>query len=242
MAPDKSVAPARGTAPDLDLVGLTGWKQSGKNTAAQVLVDHLGFVPDAFADDLKGIVYDIRGISVRVPATVLSSDPRRPMHKPEQFLPYQEVVDRLGLDNAKELVPDVRLILQTFGTEAMRSRFGERVWSDRVMARVAARRAEPWPPRTAVTDVRFPDEADVLRSAGGLLIRVVRPGQVLPEGAHASEAAIASLEVDAEVVNDGSVALLHARVLEALVRLRGDEDGALGRLAARLRREAPDGL
>jgi len=222
----------------LDLIAFTGWKQSGKNTAAQVLVDRAGFVPDAFADDLKAIVYDIEGVWVRVPATVLSADPRRPMCKPEQFLPYQEVVGRLGLDNAKELVPDVRRILQTFGTEAMRSRFGPTVWSDRVLARVAERRALGSPQRTVITDARFPDEVSAVRGAGGVLIRVVRPGQVLPSGAHASEAAIASLEVDAEVVNDGSVAQLHARVLEAVVGLQRDDNTVLARLAARLREEA----
>lgn len=225
----------------LDLIGFTGWKQSGKNTAAQILVDKAGFVPDAFADDMKAIVHDIEGMWVRVPAGVLSKDPARPLYKPEQFLPYQEAVGRLGLDNAKELVPDVRRILQTFATEAMRSRFGPSIWSDRVMARVAQRRALTKPARTVVTDVRFPDEAQALRDAGGVLIRVVRPGQALPKGAHASEAAVASLEVDAEVVNDSTPAQLHARVLEIVLAAQRSDNAALSRLAARLREEGHHG-
>lgn len=192
-----------------DLIGFTGLKQSGKNTAAQVLIEHRGYVADAFADDLKATVYDIRGVSVRVPAGVWN------MSK-DIYLPYQTVVDTLGLDSAKELVPDVRLILQTFGTEAMRSRFGSSVWSDRVLARVAERRARTAPISTVVTDVRFPDEAQAVRDAGGLLIRVVRPGQTLPRGAHASEAHVGELDVDAEIINDGSIEQLHERVLQAL--------------------------
>lgn len=225
----------------LDLIGFTGWKQSGKNTAAQILIDRADFVPDAFADDMKAIVHDIEGMWVRVPAGVLSKNPARPLYKPEQFLPYQEAVGRLGLDNAKELVPDVRRILQTFATEAMRSRFGATVWSDRVLTRIAARRVMNTPKSTVVTDVRFPDEARALRDAGGLLLRVVRPGQTLPEGAHASEAAIASLEVDAEVVNDGTPAQLHARVLEIVLAAQQSDNAALSRLAARLREEGHHG-
>lgn len=200
----------------LNLVGITGLKQSGKNTAAEALVESLGFTPDAFADDLKAIIYDTEGIWVRVPATVLSSNPRRPMYKPEQFLPYQEVVDRLGIDNAKELVPDVRRILQTFGTEGMRNRFGPSIWSDRVLERAAQRHAQDTDSRTVITDVRFPDEAEAVRRAGGFLIRVVRPGQPTGIDQHASEALISSLPVDLEIVNDSTIEALQDQVIEAV--------------------------
>ena len=192
-----------------DLVGITGLKQSGKNTAAAALVEKLGYTEDAFARNLKDIVYSIQGMSVRVPAGV--------WHMSEDlYLPYQTVVDGLGLDLAKELVPDVRRILQTFGTEGMREHFGPDVWSDRVIARVAANRSSADPRPVVVTDVRFPDEADAIRDAGGLLVRIVRPEQGPVSDGHASETHIASMDVDIEIVNDGTVDDLRQRMTDAI--------------------------
>ena len=212
----------------LDLIGITGLKESGKNTAAEVLISKAGYVPDAFADDLKGIIYDIKGISVWVPSKVT------PLLPEGGYARYRDIVDELGLETAKKLVPDVRLILQTFGTEAMRSRFGPSVWSDRVLARVAERRALPHPVRTVVTDVRFPDEAEAIKAAGGVVLRILRPSQGVNTDTHASEAAMASIVADAEIINDGSVTKLHVKVLEAFLAFQQAENAVYEPLQARL--------
>lgn len=192
-----------------DLVGITGLKQSGKNTAAIALINELGFTADSFAHDLKEIVYAIQGINVCVPAGEwkISED---------IYLPYQTVVDTLGLDIAKERVPDVRLILQTFGTEGMREHFGPTVWTDRVLQRIAANRASVHSRPIVVTDVRFPDEAEAIRSAGGLLLRIVRPDATHVVDTHTSEKYISTMDVDIEITNDATVMDLQRAVITAV--------------------------
>lgn len=202
MNTSTSLAPARPM-----LVGLTGRKQSGKSTAAEALAG-VGYVLDAFADDLKRIVYATRGIRVRVPAGV---DPLVPE---EYFSSYQDVLDRFGADRAKEAVPDVRSILQTFGTEGVRAVLGENVWIDQVMRRVSEREQAGVP--TVVPDVRFPNEAQAILDAGGLLLRIVRPGQPTAD-AHDSERHIAHLPAHADIVNDSGLETLRARVLAAVL-------------------------
>ncbi len=54
-------------------------------------------------------------------------------------------------------------------------------------------------------------EADEVRAAGGVIIRIVRPGHVGPAGMM-TDAAEADIEADLEIVNDGDVATLPAQV------------------------------
>lgn len=75
-----------------------------------------------------------------------------------------------------------------------------------------------------LTDVRFPNEAGLVRSLGGRLWRITRPEGPQPSR-HASEWLLAGEPVDAEIPNDGSIELLAKRVTDLM-------DAALGRRAA----------
>lgn len=55
-------------------------------------------------------------------------------------------------------------------------------------------------------------EADVLRAAGGKIVRIVRPGHKGPEGMKTDEAE-ARIEADITIVNDGSVEDLKRKVM-----------------------------
>lgn len=63
---------------------------------------------------------------------------------------------------------------------------------------------------TVITDVRFENEADWIRRAGGKLIRIVRPS--IEQGTHASETEQNGIHVHWSVLNDGSVADLHIQI------------------------------
>jgi hypothetical protein len=65
-----------------------------------------------------------------------------------------------------------------------------------------------------VDDVRFPNEAALVRALGGKMIRVVRPGCVLT--AHASESQILDLAVDTEIQNVGTLDELFAAFHRAI--------------------------
>ena len=60
------------------------------------------------------------------------------------------------------------------------------------------------PARLAISDVRFPNEADAIRAFGGLVVRVERPG-VGPINGHESEIALDGYDFDLVVVNDGTL-------------------------------------
>ena len=51
-----------------------------------------------------------------------------------------------------------------------------------------------------IPDVRFPNEAEMIKEEGGIVVRVSRPGTI--EMNHDSENQIKTLEVDLDLVND----------------------------------------
>lgn len=172
------------------IIGLTGYARSGKDTAAVALIERHGFVRFGFADLLKKVAYDV--------APYVETTPGR-------FERLPDVVDRLGWEKAKSF-DDVRGLLQRLGTEGGRNNLGTNVWVEPVI-RAAAASTSP----VVITDVRFSNEVDAVKGAGGLVVRVDRPG-VSAVNAHASDAGIAGLSVDLTLANDGTTDELHDKV------------------------------
>jgi hypothetical protein len=59
-------------------------------------------------------------------------------------------------------------------------------------------------PNWIITDTRFPNEAEAIKKAGGIVIRINRPG-VQPINPHPSETSLDDWEFDAVINNDGDV-------------------------------------
>ena len=194
------VDPAAGAFEQEIVVGFSGYARSGKDTAAACLLEH-GFVRGAFADKMKAalialdpIVDDGRRLSEIEGAVVQT--PSGPTVSEE----------------AKQR-PEVRRLLQRLGTEAGRKTIGEDVW-------VKALLDAGMPARLAITDVRFPNEADAIRALGGLVVRVERPG-VGPINGHESETALDGCDFDLVVVNDGTPDALAGEMEEVLAFCSG---------------------
>lgn len=180
------------------LVGFSGRLRSGKDTAAQVLIRG-GFHHASFARAIYDLVYALN------PAVAISDEPV------DGWRRLAELVDEIGWEDAKDHYPEVRALLQRAGTEAGRKVLGEHVWVEAAMHNL------PQYTDVVFTDVRFPNEAGAIRARNGIVIRVERPS--LPEpgpDAHPSETAMDGYDFDATVVNDGTVADLHAQVMFAL--------------------------
>lgn len=188
------------------IIGVMGKKQSGKNTAANTLINK-GFVADAFADDLKKIIYNINGIYVYSP---IDSD----YAGKEVYFPYREIIDTYGEDEAKRSFPDIRKIWQTFGTDAMQSTFGKSVWINLVMQRTEQRTKQNI--NTVITDVRFKHEFNAVKQAGGYIIEIKRPNNESNDN-HRSETEIETLKPDFTIVNDGTIFDLEA-AMESLLK------------------------
>lgn len=195
------------TAPSAPLIGLTGYAQAGKDTAAAALIAD-GWARVAFADALKQFALALNPI---VPIRLPDGAPA--------YVPLRGLIDEHGWDVAKVRYLEVRSLLQRLGTEAGRVVLGQDVWVSAAMARVGARLADA--PGVIVTDCRFPNEAAAIRAAGGVLIRVTRPGVGQVNG-HVSESVLDDDRGDYELVNDADVPALHnqMRVLGRTVGAR----------------------
>jgi hypothetical protein len=104
--------------------------------------------------------------------------------------------------------PFVREYLQMLGT-AVRSSLGEDAWVHALFSGLDLARDY------AITDVRFLSEARAVREAGGLIVRINRPG-VKAVNDHISEHQMDDYDFDVIINNDGSVEDLKLK-LEAML-------------------------
>lgn len=183
------------------LVGLIGKKRSGKDTLAATLVEEFGFQRFAFADPLKDAVS-------RLPIPVYDTLTERPRYRC-----LKDVLSEHGWEGAKE-IRAVRRLLQEYGV-AIRE-IQEDFWVRATLDRAVQHTHETGP--SVITDVRFPNEADEVRDAGGMIVRIVRPGQDSTD-THASEVALDDYEEDVLVANDGSLEALAGKARALILSL-----------------------
>lgn len=174
-------------------LGIVGAKRAGKDTLSSVLCTELGFTRLAFADALKALAYDLD--------PVLWTDDGEPT--------LAQLVDCDGWERAKEH-DAVRTLLQRLGV-AVREHVHADAWVQPI-----ARVLDTWPDRPyVITDVRFDNEVEAIRSRGGLIVRVRRPEVEAASIAdtHVSERLWQIVEPDVEVWNDGTIDDLRREVL-----------------------------
>jgi hypothetical protein len=88
-----------------------------------------------------------------------------------------------------------RHAMQTLGTEWGRDQMNENFWVNITLQRVKLF------DRVVISDVRFPNEVDMIRKLGGMVVRVERQIGDVPADLHPSEAWIPHLTVDAVLNN-----------------------------------------
>jgi hypothetical protein len=169
--------------PDRQIVALCGYAGAGKDDAAKGLVAE-GWTRIGFADAVKDsllalspLVFDDRVVRSKVSSVA-------------------NLVSEGGWELAKSN-PDVRTMLQRMGCEASRDIHGQDCW-----LKIMRRKIQAAPGNVVITDLRFKNEADAVRSWGGKVIRIDRPG-VCPVNGHASEKL--EFEPDEVILNDGTI-------------------------------------
>lgn len=124
---------------------------------------------------------------------------------------------RLVYSDKEEIIPELRTtarhMMQTMGTEYGRQCIHPLLWLKCAEVELTPLLAAGLD--VVVDDVRFPNEADLLRGLGGELWRVERPGTVY-ETEHVSEGGLEDYDFDLCVSNDSSVNALCREVDEAL--------------------------
>lgn len=187
-------------------IGLIGRARTGKDTAAAMLGHLYGYQRTAFADPLRATMADLNPI-VHPGGIMLGTKwyggPVR----------WRVAVGAIGYEAAKDLLPEVRRLLQVHGT-AIREHAGAETWVN-----AWERRRPPGP--LVVTDVRFTNEADRLRALGYTLVRLTRE-DAPNAGTHVSEVELDNYLADYTIPNDGALDDLEA-ALDDIVTARTEE-------------------
>jgi hypothetical protein len=169
------------------LIGLTGKARSGKDTVALMLASRHNFMRMAFADPLK------EGVAAM----------------------FNWPVELTHTQEGKEMLSPtwgitVRQALQDVGT-LMREKFGADFWIKRWQLEYAAIMNDA---HVVVSDVRYENEAEMIRAMGGTIIHIQREGAGL-EGAaasHSSESGIQMDDKDLVLHNNGTLKELEITV------------------------------
>jgi len=210
------------------IIGFVGFIGSGKDTAADYLVNFHEFRRDSFANTLKDAVAAVFGWD----RTLLEGRTKEAREWREQVDPWWSV--RLDKPN---LTP--RWVLQYWGTEVCRHGFHDDIWIASVENKM-----RKTTDNIVISDVRFPNEIKAIHSAGGKVIRVTRGAD--PEwyqdainanlgqkaigwsigrrrleqlGIHASETAWVGGDIDVTVSNDGTIDELFAAIKNQVIDL-----------------------
>jgi hypothetical protein len=173
--------------PERPIIGVCGFAEEGKSTIARILEERFKLSVVKFAGPLKDM---LRAIGL----------------------------DESELEGSKKLLPCDKLggqtprhAMQTLGTEWGRCLVSDTLWTG--LWRIRAAEA---PTGAVADDLRFLNEEAAIRDAGGLIIRVIRPGLEHRRGKHVSETQHLGIKEDATVYNDGSLAALADRVVRVM--------------------------
>lgn len=172
------------------LIGLSGPLGAGKSLAAKLISIHYGLPIVPLAAPLKAMLE-----TLGVPPANLYGTPAQ----------KAEPLAMLGGKSAREA-------MQTLGTEWGRQCVSESLWRDAWLAKVGS--------RAIADDVRFADEAEMIRSRGGVVLCIVRnEDQFFATPEHASEN-FQDVPCDRLIINDKCPTILRERLIAAIESAR----------------------
>lgn len=190
------------------ILGITGKAQSGKDTACRIvqLINTVDY--DCACLEGKGEKYILDNVDNILPitymwekhafadklkecASTILGVPRFMFESGE----FKESFTSLPLSNKEGEPMTNREFLQYFGTEVGRN-IDKDLWIKALMYSYGRDKESHW----IIPDVRFPNEADAIRNAGGILWKIERDGS--GAGNHISEKLIDDIKVDVVIENN----------------------------------------
>lgn len=199
------------------IIGISGWVNSGKDTCADFLVSQHGFKRESFASTVKDCL-----------SVVFSWDRELLEGRSRSSRVWRETVDvwwanRLGIPN---FTP--RWAMQHWGTDLCRKHFHDSIWVASLEARIANTRDD-----VVITDVRFPNEAKVVKDNGGKLLWIKR-GE-LPDWYYIAMEAVNGDENAIQILNSRDVHESEWSWIGSDFDYTINNDGSLDSLRQRLR-------
>ena len=181
------------------IIGISGYSGSGKDLVGTIIQEislnkwHI----KKWAGKLKTIASILTGIPVE---NFEDQEFKKTLLGPEwgtvKDIPLNGVP--VFADIQFNSLMSVRDFLQKLGTDAIRDNLHENTWVNATLADYT--NESNW----IITDTRFPNEAEAIKKAGGIVIRINRPG-VQPINPHPSETSLDDWNFDAVINNDGDV-------------------------------------
>ena len=183
------------------LIGVLGFKYSGKDTTADYLVKNYDFTKIAFAQPMKDACKILFNFD------------------DEQLYGSKKEI----IDCRWNVSP--RTVFQHFGTEMFRRGINEIMphIKDNFWVTLAIDtyhnivKKEP-NIKVVISDVRFPNEIDAIHKENGIVIKITRP-EIISVDTHASED-IENLRGDYEIINDGTLENLYNKIDIILENIR----------------------
>lgn len=176
------------------IIQLSGYKRSGKDHTAKLMkcvLESQGYSVDimSYAQPMKEIISTIFDISLE------QLDEFK--NNPEQY--------SISINNSNCVVHNIhdigswyetnfRRILQLFGSEAMKTQFGDSVWADLMLTKISQSSAD----YIIIPDCRFLVE---INTVGGTIVRVMNDSITL-DTSHASETELNDYDFDYYLCND----------------------------------------
>ncbi len=173
------------------LIGLAGPAMVGKSTVAEILRSRFNFEERAYANPLKKALMELTG---------LGKDYFYDQDFKHEFHPL------IGMSP--------RILMQLFGTEFVRDTIRKDFWVERMKWDLKRSYGNQ-----VISDVRFNDEANLIRDLGGTVIILSRDGFTY-SAAHFSEAGIEQLDGDIQIHLANDVTSAEYQVTEMLRDLK----------------------
>lgn len=201
----------------LTVIGLTGLAGTGKDTVAALLRAHCGASTLAFADALRAEIADAFCIE-----TIFLTR-RETKEQPLPALALKNCTERAFVDrmlvlhaaSGNPINPAAprspRQIMQWWGTEYRRSQDAG-YWVKKAQQTISWLSKAEQADLVVLSDVRFANEAELVRCWGGQIWQVLRPG-AHPANAHTSEATGEQFAPDAVIHNTQGLRELRDAVL-----------------------------
>lgn len=167
----------------MEIIALSGWARSGKDTIADHLVEKHGFIKLSFATPMREALYkldpEIRDMTGLV------------YH-------FRQAVNLFGWEDMKTYFPEYRGLMQRMGTEVGREMFGENFWVEQAFKQI------PEGAKVVFADCRYQNEASAVRDVGGEIWRISKPG-VEAANDHTSEHDLNNYTFDSYVFNISTI-------------------------------------
>jgi hypothetical protein len=168
------------------LIGIAGIANSGKDTLASMLMECEAYRKVAFADPLKDMLCVMLDIS-------------------RELLEDREYKEATNPD----LLTTPRFMMQSLGTEWGRKWIHKDLWI--ILARKRIEKYLQYR-HVVVTDIRFENEAALIRELGGQIVHLLRPSAGI-NSAHVSEQRIATHPGDYYLNNAGTLHTLRGQAI-----------------------------